>query len=285
MKNKNLYFVLFLILLLITVSLGVFDRDQITDVFTKGENWMYLFIFIMLALTYGAISQASNAIKFYVAKKEGREIAEEEEALDSWFSKVWQKLQDSKPIEEESEIELDHDYDGIKELDNNLPPWWLYGFYLSIVFAVIYLGRYEVFQTAPSQIEEYEIAMAEGEKQRAEYLLTAADLVDENSVELITEESKLQEGAKIYATSCAVCHAADGGGTVGPNLVDEYWIHGGDIKDVFATIKYGVPDKGMIPWQDQLSPAKMQAVASYILSLQGTTPAAPKEPQGDKYVP
>jgi cytochrome c oxidase cbb3-type subunit 3 len=198
---------------------------------------------------------------------------------------VWQKLQDSKPIEEESEIELDHDYDGIKELDNNLPPWWLYGFYLSIVFAVIYLGRYEVFQTAPSQIEEYEIAMAEGEKQRAEYLLTAADLVDENSVELITEESKLQEGAKIYATSCAVCHAADGGGTVGPNLVDEYWIHGGDIKDVFATIKYGVPDKGMIPWQDQLSPAKMQAVASYILSLQGTTPAAPKEPQGDKYVP
>lgn len=285
MKNKSLYYVLFLALVLIIISLGFFDRSQITAVFTPGKNWMYLFVFIMLGLTYGAIAQAGSAIKYYVAKKEGLEIKEEEDALESWFGKLWQKLQDSKPIEEEGEIELDHDYDGIKELDNNLPPWWLYGFYLSIIFAVVYLARYHVFQSAPLQIEEYEMAMAEGEKQKAEYLLTAADLVDESSVVLLTDASKIQEGATIFAANCVACHAADGGGTVGPNLTDEYWLHGGSVKDIFTTIKYGVPDKGMISWESLLGPAKMQAVASYILSLQGTTPAAPKEPQGEKYTP
>src|SRR5690606_36947530 len=92
----------------------------------------------------------------------------------------------------------------------------------------------------------------------------------------------LEEAKTLYVQNCAACHGADGGGTVGPNLADEYWLHGGTVQDVFRVIKYGVQEKGMIPWQDKLNPEQIQIVASYILSLQGTTPASAKEPQGEK---
>ena len=127
--------------------------------------------------------------------------------------------------------------------------------------------------------------MAEAEVQKAEYLKNAANLVDETNVTLLTEESRVLSGKAIFTKNCAVCHAPDGGGGVGPNLTDTYWLHGGSISDVFSTIKYGVPAKGMIPWKDQLKASEMQEVASFILSLQGTTPANPKEPQGEEYAP
>lgn len=287
MKKYNPYLLL-VGLLAMFGALGVsyLNSETAAEMFSSTGTWIALIAAAFLIIAFVATFQALDAMRYMIAKKEGRLTVEEEEAMAAepgFIDKLLQKLQDSKPISEESEIDLDHDYDGIRELDNNLPPWWLYGFYITIIFAVIYLLRFHVFHSAPLPLEEYQIEMAQAEEARAEYLKTAANMVDENSVTLITEGPALEAGASIFKANCAVCHAQDGGGGVGPNLTDNYWIHGGSIKDVFSTVKYGVPAKGMISWKDQLNPAQMQNVASYILSLVGTTPADPKDPQGELY--
>ncbi len=199
-----------------------------------------------------------------------------------WFEKL-NKTQ-SLDAESEAAINLGHDYDGIEELDNPTPPWWNWAFILSVVFAVVYMWVYHVSKSAPLQLEELAIANERAEEARKLYLEKAGNLIDEHSVVYLSEAADLNEGKNIYISACAACHAADGGGTVGPNLVDEFWIHGGSINDVFSVIKYGVPEKGMIAWQDNYTPKQMAQVASYILSIGGTTPANPKEPQGDLYV-
>lgn len=289
MKKYNPYLLL-VGLLTMFGALGVsyLNSDSTAEMFSNPNTWLALIAAAFLIIAFVATFQALDAMRYMIAKKEGKLTTEEEADIaeePGFVDKLLQKLQDSKPIEEESEIDLDHNYDGIRELDNNLPPWWLYGFYITIIFAVIYLLRYHVFQSAPLPLEEYEIEMAEAEEARQEYLKTAANMVDETSVTMITEGPRLEAGAAIYKANCAVCHAADGGGGVGPNLTDNYWLHGGDIKDVFSTVKYGVPAKGMISWKDQLNPAQMQNVSSYILTLVGTDPANPKEPQGELYTP
>ncbi len=218
-----------------------------------------------------------------IAQKGGEVVVENKQ---SWWSKLISKVNDSVPIEKEETVILAHSYDGIRELDNHLPPWWKWLFYLSIVFAFVYLGVYHVFKTMPLQTEEYETEMAIAEEQR---LLRVADQpksnIDENNVAFVEEPEALAQGKQIFTMSCAPCHKEDGGGGIGPNLTDEYWIHGGSIHDIFRTIKVGVPEKGMIAWESTLSPEKMQNVSSYIMTLAGTTPAAPKEPQGELYVP
>jgi len=118
-----------------------------------------------------------------------------------------------------------------------------------------------------------------------EYLSKQASNINESNIEMLMGAADLEAGKKVFNTLCAVCHRTDGGGLVGPNLTDQYWIHGGSIQDVFRTVKYGVPDKGMISWKEQLSPVQMAQVSSYILTLAGTNPADPKEPQGILYVP
>lgn len=196
----------------------------------------------------------------------------------------WDKFNSFRPLQEEANLDLGHDYDGIRELNNRLPPWWLYGFYVCIVFAGIYLYRYHVSHSAPLSAEELQIAMERGEAEKAAYLKTAANLVDETTVKQLTDEASLAEGKKIFLNPafCTACHRPDGGGNVGPNLTDEYWIYGGSIKDVFKTIKYGT-NKGMKSWKDDLSPLQMAQVASYVLSLKGSNPKDPKAPQGEIY--
>ena len=194
----------------------------------------------------------------------------------------WEKLLSLKPLAAEKEVELDHDYDGIKELNNPIPPWFNVLFYGTVVFAIIYLFAYHVFDIAPLQGKEYENQVAVAEKQKNDFLKKAGNLVDENSVKAVTDQKLLTAGAELFTSKCAACHGQKGEGTVGPNLTDEYWLHGGTINDVFKTIKYGVPAKGMIAWQSTLNPIEMQNVASYIISLQGTNPAGGKEPQGEK---
>jgi cytochrome c oxidase cbb3-type subunit 3 len=183
------------------------------------------------------------------------------------------------PIEREYEILLNHNYDGIHELDNKLPPWWVYMFYGTIVFGIFYMWYYHIYGTGNIQEDEYKTEMAQAEIQ----MKLTAGKVDENSVTLLADISKLKNGEVIYQSNCAPCHGKKGEGKVGPNLTDIYWLHGGDIKDIFKTIKYGVPAKGMIPWQDQLSPSQIQEVSSYILKLKNTNPPNPKAPQGDLY--
>jgi len=174
-----------------------------------------------------------------------------------------------------------HDYDGIQELNNPMPKWWLWLFYLSIVFAVIYFIRYQVMYTGVSQMEEYENEMAEAAR-----LLdnTASKILDETTVQLLTDEVSLAEGKAIFDKNCVVCHLSKGEGLVGPNLTDEFWIHGGSIGDIFKIIKIGNPSMGMISWKDQLTPEQIQLVASFVYQLAGTNPPNPKAPQGEKYV-
>ena len=189
------------------------------------------------------------------------------------------------PIINTETLTLDHDYDGIKELDNNLPPWWLYGFYISIAFAVIYMVRYHVFDGATQEVE-YERAMAQAAIDIEEYRKTAKDLVDASTVVVLTETSDLNAGKSIFDSTCAVCHRADGGGGIGPNMTDDYWILGGSINDIFHVIaEGGRPGKGMIAWKNDLKPLEIAQVSSYILTLRGTNPPDAKEAEGELYTP
>ncbi len=196
------------------------------------------------------------------------------------FGKWWSRVNKFRPAEEEAGMDMGHDYDGIRELDNKLPPWWLYGFYCTIIFGVIYLWRYHVSQTAPLQAEEYRIAVQVAAVQKEAYLKKAANSVDENTVKLLTGAGDLEAGKAVFQTTCFACHGKSGEGGVGPNLTDAYWLHGGSIQEVFKTIKYGWPDKGMKSWKDDFSPVQIAQIASYVKSLGGTNPPNAKPPQG-----
>ena len=243
---------------------------------------MVISILVLLVAIYTLI-----VVKTIMLNEEAKEEAEGADVVPE--VNIWKKLSQSltmaTPIEKEEDILLDHNYDGIRELDNHLPPWWKWLFYLSIVWALIYLVVYHVFDMLPLQDAEYQNAIVKAETAKAARAALITENIDENNVEIATEQVRLDNGATIFQRQCAVCHAADGGGGVGPNLTDDYYIHGGDIKSVFTTIKYGVPSKGMISWESQLNPSEMRDVSSYIITLRGTTPANPKEPQGELYTP
>lgn len=200
---------------------------------------------------------------------------------DFWTSLRKKYWEDVIPVEREKDIMLHHDYDGIHELDNSMPPWWLSMFYITIIWAVGYMFYYHWGGGGPSSEEEYKNKVERAKKEMAVALAGQANVVDESNVTALTDAGMLGEGELIFKNSCAACHGQAGEGTVGPNLTDDYWIHGGGIKNVFKTIKYGVPEKGMIAWSSQLNPSDMQKVASYILTLHGTNPPNPKAPQGD----
>ena len=205
----------------------------------------------------------------------------------SWLIRTWNEL-DKKfftkavPLEKEADMLLDHDYDGIKELDNALPPWWKYGFYITIFISVIYLFKYEVWHNGPNPTEEYNSEMISAREQVDAYLASMKNNVDEKTVTM-SDASGIAAGAVTYSKTCVPCHGSKGEGGVGPNLTDDYWLHGGAVADLFKTIKYGYPDKGMQSWQATYSPIQMQELASYIKTLKGTNPPNGKAPQGDLY--
>ena len=198
-----------------------------------------------------------------------------------WAKTTYTKMLGSKPIEKEGEIILDHDYDGIRELDNDLPPWWRYGFYASIVFAFVYMIRFQVFD-GKNQYEELDAALELAKVELEDYKKNAKDLVDFESVTVLTEPADLANGKAIYEANCVACHMPDGGGGIGPNLTDDHWILGGGIKNIFHTVSEGGRSgKGMIAWKAMLKPIEMAQVSSYLMTFQGTTPANPKEAEGD----
>jgi cytochrome c oxidase cbb3-type subunit III len=201
-------------------------------------------------------------------------------SLVTWLNEKF-GLGKLKPIEDEGEIALEHNYDGIVELDNGMPPWLKYLFSGTIVFAVIYLANYLVFDSGLNQTQEYEQELAIAGQEAEARKLLAVNSLDETSVTVLQEKALIEEGKTLFEQNCRACHGAIGEGGVGPNLTDAYWLHGGKINDIFKSIKYGIPEKGMISWQAKLKPAEIQKVASYILTLQGTNPPNGKEPQGD----
>lgn len=240
---------------------------------------LVLLIGISLVLIF-VIFQVNSTTKKLIAAKTGQTYE------DFDFGKWWKKINGTTvAIENEKDILLHHDYDGIKELDNHLPPWWVNMFYLTIVFAVVYMLVFHIWNKAPLSGEEYEIAMEKAKKEVEAYQEKQGNAVDEKSVTLKLEDSKsVANGKAIFDANCMACHGANGEGTVGPNLTDEFWLHGGSIHDVFKTIKYGIPEKGMISWQSTIKPKDMEDVSNYILSLQGTKPANAKAPEGEKHV-
>ena len=201
-----------------------------------------------------------------------------------WANKTYIKMLGSKPMEKEGEIILDHDYDGIRELDNDLPPWWRYGFYASIVFAFVYMIRFHVFD-GENQYQELEATLELAKVELEDYRKNAKDLVDFESVVVLTDPADLSNGKIIYEANCVACHMTDGGGGIGPNLTDDRWILGGGIKNIFHTISEGGRSgKGMIAWKQILKPVEMAQVSSYLMTFEGSTPANPKEPEGDVWL-
>lgn len=196
----------------------------------------------------------------------------------------WQKFWSLKPLSMEKDMMIEHEFDGIAELDNPTPPWFMYLFYSTIVFAVIYLFAFHIVGNGHIMTNEYAEEIAVADKAHELYMKKFANSVNENNVKALTDAKSLEDGSKIYTQNCVACHGDKGQGIVGPNLTDEFWLHGGSTKEIFHTITEGVPEKGMISWKKSLNPIQVQHVVSYITTLQGTKPANAKEPQGDKYV-
>lgn len=280
----------------VRVPLVFFACYAILDYFIdSGDNPMIieypsvlalLGLILLVLIAIEIVAHSTNNIINQLMTPEERA---KKEALDNlpfsetpFMKNLMKRLTKSRSIDEEKDIELEHDYDGIKELDNDLPPWWVYLFYGTIIFGVIYLGKYQLFG-GDNQIQELEKDIATAQLEIEEYKKTAPDMLTADKVVLLTDPADIAAGKSIYDTNCVACHRADGGGGIGPNLTDDSWILGGDVKEIFNTIMKGGRDgKGMVAWEQQIKPTDIQKVASYILSLQGTNPPDAKAPEGDK---
>lgn len=201
---------------------------------------------------------------------------------DALWKRLWERFNALVPIEKEGTIELEHNFDGIKELDNHLPPWWKWLFIGTIAWSVVYLIIYHVTSSMPLSTQEYEeeVAIARDNIQKLKASQPVVS-IDENALVFTSDATIIDNGKKIFIGNCASCHKENGAGGVGPNLTDEYWLHGGDVKNIYTTIKNGVPEKGMISWSTILKPDEMRDVAFYIMSMKGTKPLDAKAPQGE----
>ena len=246
---------------------------------------------------YGAIAfvvvTLSLAIYFLTLKNKYQKEArirsgrmQEQSALRKWWSDLDKKyFTKAASLEKEADVLLDHDYDGIKELDNALPPWWKWGFYFTVVVAVIYMFRFHVSKTGPTPLQEYDHEMKIAAAKMEIFRQISREAFDEKTVTL-ADAAGIAAGKKIYTGTCFPCHGANGeGNAVGPNLTDKYWLHGGSLGNVFKTISIGVPDKGMQAWGKTFSPTDIKNLSSFVLSLQGTNPANAKAPQGNLFEP
>ena len=265
-----------------TAFAGPAEGSSSQLLFEMSDDLFWIMVTVNAFLTtvlLGLLYNLNNLISSLRAAKETVAVATEAKVTRGFWEG---SLSEAVPIEEEADILLDHEYDGIRELDNKLPPWWLYMFYATIVFGFAYLGYYQ-FTPGNTQQDEYEAELVQAAIEKEAYLAKAGANVDENTATVLTGAA-VANGKKTFESLCIACHAASGGSSpngVGPNLTDEHWINGGGIKNIFKTIKYGVPTKGMIAWESQLTPVQIQEVSSYIVTLQGSNPENAKEPQGD----
>jgi cytochrome c oxidase cbb3-type subunit 3 len=250
-----------------------------------SPNTFYMFVAVIVMEIFAILFLA-----FLIRKVHTELLPEKEEALAkvSSLKLAWSKL-DQKlftkaiPVEKEADILLDHDYDGIKELDNALPPWWKYGFYITIAVAFIYIFNFHVFGNGKNPTEEYVAEVEQAQKDKEIFEANNKDKIDEKNVPT-ADAAGLAFGKNVFATKCWTCHGKLGEGGAGPNLTDEYWIHKGSLNDVYSTLKTGYPDKGMQSWATDFSPKEMSFIASYVKTLRGTNPPNPKAAQGDLYV-
>ncbi len=252
------------------------------------ENIILLMGIVVVVAAFAAIIFLFNMMlqiqKNRLMEEQGVDFVESKEVAkkESWLSNFYKNITGTRPIEEEEDILFDHEYDGIRELDNSLPPWWTALFYVTIIFAVVYIGYYHFTDYGLDPHQEYAQEMEIAEKAKLAFLATQSNLVDETNAEFVEDDAFIAAGKTIYDKNCVACHGALGeGNVIGPNMTDEYWIHGGGMKNIFKTVKYGVIEKGMQAWQEMLSPVAIHQVSSYIMTLEGTNPPNAKEPQGE----
>ncbi len=271
------------IICLSLLATGAANAQELTNAPVAKGNPVPFDIYLLLILVtleFTVILVLVHLLmRFLQVKPEKQKV--KTERFIKWKN-LFQKMNQTVPVEDEAQLDLAHDYDGIRELDNKVPAWWRYSFYASILFGVIYLYRMFGSGSLPDQLQELEQANRVAAIKMEIYLKNAANNVDEHSVTM-ADEAGITEGALLYSKNCLACHGDQGQGGVGPNLTDEYWMHKGGLKDIFHTIKYGVPEKGMKAWKDDFSPVQIARISSYIMTLKGTDPPGAKEPQGQKY--
>ncbi|MDB5005537.1 MAG: cytochrome [Mucilaginibacter sp.] len=247
-----------------------------------------VFMLLLLIIVLLVLLKTTKILTRIILKSEGyteQEIKKQlapEKAPAKPKGNVWIKLMSLRPLSEEKDMIMEHEYDGIQELDNPTPAWFMYLFYGTIIFGIGYLLNYHVFHTGQLQYAEYKTEVAQADIAKKAFLSKSANRVDENTVKLVSDPAVISAGQGIFKTNCVACHGDNAQGMVGPNLTDDFWLHGSKINDLFKTIKYGVAAKGMPTWEKILSPKQIADVANYVKSLHGTNPAGAKEPQGTK---
>ena len=246
---------------------------------------LFLGVFLFLLIAIEIVIDAVDKVTYHLLTDEQKKQLSEAQSVSftesKWYQNMVSKLTRSKEIEREEDIMLDHDYDGIKELDNVLPPWWVYLFYGTIIFALVYMIRFHVMNEYDQEQEfKNEVELAELEKSKLPK--SAADEISYETVVAVTDATSLAKGKEIFNNACAACHKADGGGLVGPNLTDKHWINGGGIKNIFKLISEGSKNNpSMVAWKANLSAKDIQSVSSYILTLEGTNPPDAKAAEGE----
>lgn len=262
-----------------------FDPGTESSIWNLSSGEDLLWVIIMIFVTVGTALLLTVTVYLAVMLNRALNPPEAVAAKPADTRSLWQRLAGLHNLKDEASLTIQHSYDGITELDNPTPPWFMALFYSTIAFSFGYWIYFHVIGNGNIMEQEYTQEVAIAEKQRTEFIKLVAGKINENTVTLLNDAKGIDAGKALFTQHCTACHGQNAEGRVGPNLTDEYWIHGNTIKNVYHTVSAGVPEKGMIPWNKQLNPLQIQQVASYVLSLQGTKPADAKEPQGDKMAP
>ena len=239
MKHKYAATFILMVLPLLAMAEGSAKSNSYLD-------WMFQNIFLVLGIIVFAgvgmtLWNAMNGIVEHQKREFLREkgvepslvkVEKKESLLKVLYDKAWSLV----PMDKEGDIDLGHDYDGIRELDNRLPPWWVWTFYITIFIGIGYLYVYHGSDIGLSQQEEYAEEMRVGEEQKAAFTARQKNSIDEKNLAYVTDAKVLDKAKGIYIANCAACHGAEGQGGVGPNMTDDYWVHGGSLSDVYQTI-------------------------------------------------
>lgn len=280
-KSKNVGGI-FLLLLIPELTFAANEQGTPFD----NINWSYLALGCAIVFELLLIAGLIFSLNKIISAIRNEPQAEELPPVPGILDKLYDFLAGLKPMEQEANLLMkDHKYDDIYELDNGMPPWLKLLFYATILFAIVYMGYFHIYSDGRIMHNEYSTEVQEANLVKEQRLALSKNKVDETNVIALVDASSINAGKALYNQFCFPCHGKQGEGGVGPNLTDAYWIHGGAVTDIFKTIKYGVAEKGMIAWKDQLKPIEMQTLTSYILTLQGTKPANSKQPEGELYVP
>lgn len=275
--------------LLVFLLVSVILPAQTPAAGAVDQSWglhpmLVMIIFVITVILMLLTLMLALQLYRFLKKSAGEIVPELKQKEKKKKTSLMHKLMQLKPLEQEKDMLTDHEYDGIRELNNPTPAWFMALFYGTILFAAVYLVYYHVMDN-PLMEQEYLAEMEKAQEEKAAWQASQPQKFNEDSVRFNRSPSIISEGKIVFDQFCIQCHGQRGEGKVGPNLTDEYWLHGNTAKDIFRTIREGVPDKGMIAWKSQLKPDQIVLLVSYIKSLEGTNPAGAKEPQGEKLTP